>query len=77
MVLVSHILLKKSPSQTSDENGTLSCKYGVIKLKKMYGTEFEEIERSTFLINTKGALRQEWRKVKVPGQLLDAAKHLN
>jgi peroxiredoxin Q/BCP len=37
------------------------------------------IERSTFLIDDKGVLRQEWRKVKVPGhvdEVLKAAKAL-
>ena len=37
------------------------------------------IERSTFLIDGKGVLRREWRKVKVPGhaeEVLEAAKSL-
>ena len=25
------------------------------------------VERSTFLVDAKGVLRREWRKVKVPG----------
>lgn len=63
----------------SDESGEICTKYGVLKLKKMYGREFEGIERSTFLIDAKGVLRQEWRKVKVPGhvdEVLAAAKAL-
>lgn len=63
----------------SDESGEICKKYGVIKLKKMYGKEFEGIERSTFLIDEKGVLQQEWRKVKVPGhvdEVLAAAKAL-
>jgi len=44
-------------------------KYGVLKLKKMYGKEFIGIERSTFLIDAKGVLRAQWRKVKVPGHV--------
>ena len=35
------------------------------------------VERSTFLIDGGGVLRQEWRKVKVPGHadaVLEAAK---
>ncbi len=44
------------------------CKlYGVIQEKSMYGKKFLGIERSTFLIDGKGVLRQEWRKVKVNG----------
>lgn len=53
----------------SDESGEICTKYGVLKLKKMYGKEFEGIERSTFLIDEQGVLRQEWRKVKVPGHV--------
>jgi peroxiredoxin Q/BCP len=42
------------------------CKlYDVIQEKSMYGKKFMGIERSTFLIDAKGVLRQEWRKVKV------------
>ncbi|MCL4124705.1 UNVERIFIED_CONTAM: hypothetical protein GTU68_050445 [Idotea baltica] len=63
----------------SDESGNICTKYGVLKMKKMYGREFEGIERSTFLIDAKGVLRAEWRKVKVAGhvdEVLLAAKAL-
>ena len=53
----------------SDEPGDVCKKYGVLKLKKMYGKEFIGIERSTFLIDKQGVLRAEWRKVKVPGHV--------
>jgi len=44
------------------------CKlYDVIQEKSMYGKKFMGIERSTFLIDGKGVLRQAWRKVKVNG----------
>ncbi len=33
----------------------------------MYGRKYMGVERSTFLIDAKGVLRREWRKVKVPG----------
>ena len=33
----------------------------------MYGKKYMGVERSTFLIDAKGVLRQEWRKVKVDG----------
>ena len=64
----------------SDESGDICRKYGVLKLKKMYGKEFEGIERSTFLIDSSGKLKAEWRKVKVPGhvdEVLTAAKKLS
>jgi peroxiredoxin Q/BCP len=48
----------------------LACQlFGVIKMKKMYGKEVRGIERSTFIINTKGALIHEWRGVKVDGHI--------
>ena len=33
----------------------------------MYGRKYMGIERSTFLIDEKGKIRQVWRKVKVAG----------
>ncbi len=46
------------------------CKlFDVIQEKSMYGRKFLGIERSTFLIDAKGVLRQEWRKVKVDGHV--------
>ena len=57
------------------------CKlYDVIKEKSMYGRKYMGIERSTFLIDEKGKLAREWRKVKVKGhaqEVLDAVKSLN
>ena len=53
----------------SDEDGDVCRAYDVIKLKKMYGRDFEGIERSTFLIDRAGVLSHEWRKVKVPGHV--------
>jgi peroxiredoxin Q/BCP len=41
--------------------------FDVIKEKSMYGKKYMGVERSTFLIDEKGVLRQEWRKVKVKG----------
>jgi peroxiredoxin Q/BCP len=45
----------------------------------MYGRKFMGVERSTFLIDADGVLREEWRKVKVTGHakaVLEAAKKL-
>jgi thioredoxin-dependent peroxiredoxin len=44
------------------------CKlYDAWKEKSMYGRKYMGVERSTFLIDGKGVLRHEWRKVKVKG----------
>ncbi|HBM22151.1 MAG TPA: peroxiredoxin, partial [Alcanivorax sp.] len=55
----------------SDEDETVCRLFDVIKLKKMYGKEFEGIERSTFLIDEEGVVRDIWRKVKVKGHAED------
>ena len=63
----------------SDSNEKLCKSFDVIKEKNMYGKKVMGIERSTFLIDTKGILRVEWRKVKVAGhvdEVLSAIKKL-
>ncbi|NOX76161.1 MAG: peroxiredoxin [Gammaproteobacteria bacterium] len=55
----------------SDKEETLCRLFDVIKEKNMYGKKVMGIERSTFLIDEKGVLRQEWRKVKVAGHVDD------
>ena len=51
----------------SDPDEVLCRAFDVIKPKKLYGREFIGIERSTFLIDPSGTVREAWRKVKVPG----------
>ncbi len=63
----------------SDPDELLCQAFDVIKMKNMYGKKVRGIERSTFLIDANGVLRQEWRKVKVPdhvAQVLEAVKEL-
>lgn len=63
----------------SDEEETLCSYFDVIKEKNMYGKKVMGVERSTFLIDDKGILRKEWRKVKVDGhvdEVLEAIKEL-
>lgn len=63
----------------SDEDEKLCRLFDVIKEKNMYGKKVMGIERSTFLIDKKGVLRREWRKVKIDGHVddvLDAVKTL-
>jgi peroxiredoxin Q/BCP len=53
--------------------------FDVIREKSMYGRVFLGVERSTFLLDEKGVLRREWRRVKVAGHaaaVLDAARDL-
>jgi peroxiredoxin Q/BCP len=63
----------------SDADEILCKQFGVLKRKVMYGRRVWGIERSTFLIDEKGVLRQEWRKVRVKGhaeEVLTAVRDL-
>jgi len=56
------------PFQLLSDSDELLCKqFDVIHEKKLYGRTYMGLVRSTFLIDSKGVLRQEWRKVRVPG----------
>lgn len=53
----------------ADEDKTVCALFDVYKEKSMYGRKYMGVERSTFLIDERGVLRREWRKVKVPGHI--------
>jgi peroxiredoxin Q/BCP len=64
----------------SDADEALCRQFDVIREKTLYGRKYMGIERSTFLIDDKGVLRQEWRKVKVAGhaqEVLEALRSLD
>ncbi len=66
-------------TRASDESGELIESLGSWVEKNMYGRKYMGIDRSTFLIDGEGVVRQIWRKVKVPGhadQVLKAARGL-
>ncbi|HZJ81173.1 MAG TPA: peroxiredoxin [Guyparkeria sp.] len=63
----------------ADTERRLSTAFNVMRMKNMFGKRFEGIERSTFLIDADGVIRQVWRKVKVPGhvdEVLEATKKI-
>jgi len=63
----------------SDPESATAQQYGVWVEKSLYGRTYMGMERSTFLIDGSGKIRQLWRKVKVPGHaeaVLAAAKSL-
>lgn len=63
----------------SDPEGKVIERYESWVEKSLYGRKYMGIDRSTFLIDGKGVIRQIWRKVKVPGhaeEVLAAAKAL-
>lgn len=51
----------------SDKEEHVCNLFDVIKQKKLYGKEVRGIQRSTFLLDSHGVLRREWRGVKVAG----------
>lgn len=53
----------------SDEDGKVCAAYGAWIEKSMYGRKYMGIDRSTYLIDAKGVVRNIWRKVKVPGHV--------
>ncbi len=58
----------------SSENTSTLEDYGVWKEKFNYGKSYLGIERTTFLIDKKGIIRQIWRKVKVDGHVAAVLK---
>jgi thioredoxin-dependent peroxiredoxin len=64
----------------SDADEKVCRQFDVIREKSLYGRKYLGIERSTFLIDGSGKLRQEWRKVKVAGhaqEVLDSLRALD
>jgi len=61
----------------SDKEEKLCQLFDVIKMKNMYGKQVRGIERSTFLIDEKGILLYEWRKVKVKVHIQELLEKLN
>lgn len=53
----------------ADVNATVAKKYGVWGKKNMYGRKYFGIIRSTFLIDEKGRITKEYRRVKVDGHM--------
>ena len=60
----------------SDEEEKVVNLYGVLKEKSMYGRKYMGIERSTFIIDEKGNLVREYRKVKAASHVNDLLKDL-
>lgn len=63
----------------TDPDGKALEAFGSWVEKSMYGKKYMGIDRSTFLFDADGALVRAWRKVRVPGhviEVLEAAKEL-
>jgi peroxiredoxin Q/BCP len=63
----------------SDEDKTVVNTYGVWKQKSRYGKTYFGTERTTFLIDRQGTIREIWPEVKVEGhvdEVLEAVQAL-
>jgi peroxiredoxin Q/BCP len=73
--VVSHEKFKtryEFPFELLADEAQQACKlFDVIHEKSMYGRKFLGVVRSTFLIDSDGVLRKEWRKVKIGGHALE------
>ena len=61
----------------ADEEKVVVEKYGVWKEKSMYGRKYMGVERTTFIIDEKGKIKNIFNKVKVDGhnkEVLEALK---
>jgi len=61
----------------SDDKGDVTESYGVWVEKSMYGRKYMGIDRSTYLIDKDGVVRNIWHKVKVPGHVAQVLKAVN
>ena len=63
-------------SLASDFERDICEKYGVWVEKNMYGRKYMGIERTTFLIDSKGIINKVWNKVKVSGHVEEVIMHI-
>ena len=65
------------PFQLLSDPDEVMCKsFDVMREKSMYGKKYIGVDRSTFLINSKGLVVKEWRSVKVKGHVLEVLQAL-
>jgi len=60
----------------SDGEEALCKAFDVMQMKKNYGKEYMGVERSTFLIDPEGVIREAWRKVRVKGHVAAVLQRL-
>ncbi|MEY3121708.1 MAG: peroxiredoxin [Nitrosomonas sp.] len=78
--LESHIKFKQKynlPFELlSDPDETVCQQFSVMKMKNMYGKQVRGIERSTFILDDKGRLLNDWRGVKVDGHVREVLTYV-
>ena len=58
----------------SDGDGAVSEAFGTWVEKSMYGRKYMGMERATYLIGADGRVVRAWRRVKVPGHVVEVLK---
>ena len=65
------------PFQLLSDPDEVMCKsFDVMREKSMNGKKYIGVDRSTFLINSKGLVEKEWRSVKVKGHVMEVLQAL-
>lgn len=74
---VNFIEKQNFPFDLLSDPDEMMCKsFDVMREKSMYGKKYIGVDRSTFLIDSKGMIVKEWRSVKVKGHVLDVLETL-
>ena len=74
---VNFIEKQNFPFDLLSDSDEVMCKsFDVMREKSMYGKKYIGVDRSTFLIDSKGMIVKEWRSVKVKGHVLDVLETL-
>tara|TARA_A100001388_G_C28774708_1_gene506518 strand:+ start:3465 stop:3926 length:462 start_codon:yes stop_codon:yes gene_type:complete len=74
---VNFIEKQNFPFDLLSDPDEMMCKsFDVMREKSMYGKKYIGVDRSTFLIDSKGMIVKEWRSVKVKGHVLDVLEAL-
>ena len=63
------------PLATDGQNQAMET-FDIWVEKKLYGKTYMGIDRSTFLFDAKGVLVRIWRRVRVPGHVIDVLEAL-
>ena len=63
------------PLATDDKNQAMEA-FGVWVQKTLYGKTYMGIDRATYLFDAQGTLARVWRRVRVPGHVIDVLEAL-
>ena len=59
-----------------DHDGKVCKKYGVLKIKTLFGRQSQSIARSTFVINPQGIIQKAYHNIKAQGHVEQILKEI-